>query len=84
MAIIVLWSKAVPSVVYFHKRVWPDVRLIYLLVPVGLGACAISLAVCRIIVGKRDPKGRCRKCGYDLSGNVSGVCPECGSEVDLR
>jgi hypothetical protein len=24
-------------------------------------------------------KGTCRKCGYDLSGNVSGVCPECGS-----
>lgn len=22
--------------------------------------------------------GHCRKCGYDLTGNVSGVCPECG------
>ena len=21
---------------------------------------------------------RCRSCGYDLTGNVSGVCPECG------
>lgn len=21
----------------------------------------------------------CRKCGYDLRGNVSGICPECGS-----
>jgi hypothetical protein len=20
----------------------------------------------------------CRGCGYDLTGNVSGVCPECG------
>ena len=20
----------------------------------------------------------CRRCGYDLTGNVSGVCPECG------
>lgn len=24
---------------------------------------------------------RCWKCGYDLTGNVSGVCPECGMEV---
>lgn len=23
--------------------------------------------------------GVCRSCGYDLRGNVSGVCPECGS-----
>ena len=24
--------------------------------------------------------GHCR-CGYDLTGNTSGVCPECGVEV---
>jgi hypothetical protein len=28
------------------------------------------------------PKGCCRKCGYDLTGNVSGVCPECGKPFD--
>jgi hypothetical protein len=28
-----------------------------------------------------DPT-RCRACGYDLTGNVSGVCPECGSRLD--
>jgi predicted amidophosphoribosyltransferase len=22
--------------------------------------------------------GHCRKCGYNLTGNISGVCPECG------
>ena len=22
--------------------------------------------------------GRCRGCGYDLTGNASGACPECG------
>ena len=25
--------------------------------------------------------GRCPTCGYDLTGNVSGVCPECGKET---
>ncbi len=24
------------------------------------------------------PPSHCPKCGYDLTGNVSGVCPECG------
>ncbi|MCC6360305.1 MAG: hypothetical protein IT450_16300 [Phycisphaerales bacterium] len=24
----------------------------------------------------------CRPCGYNLTGNVSGVCPECGRKVD--
>jgi hypothetical protein len=24
------------------------------------------------------PPGCCRRCWYDLTGNVSGVCPECG------
>jgi len=23
--------------------------------------------------------GHCQKCGYDLTGNVSGRCPECGT-----
>lgn len=22
--------------------------------------------------------GRCQNCGYNLTGNISGVCPECG------
>ena len=26
----------------------------------------------------------CVKCGYDLTGNVSGVCPECGEGVKER
>lgn len=25
-----------------------------------------------------ERRGLCRSCGYDLTGNVSGVCPECG------
>jgi hypothetical protein len=24
----------------------------------------------------------CRECGYNLTGNVSGICPECGAEVE--
>jgi len=29
---------------------------------------------------QRLKRGLCGKCGYDLRGNVSGVCPECGND----
>ena len=46
----------------------------------------IPFAVClmaTLILWRRDrrpPQGRCR-CGYDLTGNTSGFCPECGKGV---
>jgi len=30
---------------------------------------------------RRRPLGQCAKCGYDLTGNASGVCPECGQST---
>jgi hypothetical protein len=30
---------------------------------------------------QREASGRCRTCGYDLTGNVSGRCPECGTDL---
>ena len=32
--------------------------------------------------GVRREIGLCVRCGYDLTGNVSGVCPECGTQVE--
>jgi hypothetical protein len=28
---------------------------------------------------KPNPANACRECGYDLTGNTSGRCPECGA-----
>jgi hypothetical protein len=28
------------------------------------------------------PAGFCVKCGYNLTGNVSGICPECGQPIE--
>lgn len=28
---------------------------------------------------RRVRKGRCSSCGYDLTANTSGICPECGT-----
>ena len=50
-------------------------------VPVVLFATYPTLAFIRGPLRRysRRRKGWCVKCGYDLTGNVSGVCPECGS-----
>lgn len=31
---------------------------------------------------RRRRRGLCIRCGYNLTGNVSGVCPECGTEIE--
>ncbi|MCB9850951.1 MAG: hypothetical protein H6817_09645 [Phycisphaerales bacterium] len=31
---------------------------------------------------KHRAPGSCSQCGYDLTGNTSGVCPECGRPTD--
>ncbi|MBN1511055.1 MAG: hypothetical protein JXB13_03495 [Phycisphaerae bacterium] len=30
---------------------------------------------------RRWKRGHCVNCGYNLTGNVSGVCPECGTPI---
>jgi predicted amidophosphoribosyltransferase len=32
---------------------------------------------------RRRKRGLCVNCAYDLTGNVSGICPECGARVEL-
>ena len=33
---------------------------------------------------RRRRQGLCTECGYDLTGNVSGKCPECGTPVSAK
>lgn len=44
-------------------------------IPLTVAAIPGLLLWCR---GRRPPKGHCPSCGYDLTGNVTGVCSECG------
>jgi len=52
--------------------------------PFALATSAPPAAWCAVRLRRRRNKkrqalrGHCRGCGYDLTGNVSGVCPECG------
>lgn len=44
-------------------------------------AAAVVAVVVYGVLSRRgvDSETCCRACGYDLTGNLSGRCPECGS-----
>jgi hypothetical protein len=46
------------------------------------GYTLVTLFRSRIRRYRRRTGGRCSECGYDLFGNESGVCPECGTACD--
>ena len=53
--------------------------------PLWLPLAAIGLTT--IVVWRRGLlrlPGTCQKCGYNLTGNVSGVCPECGMPTSSK
>lgn len=59
---------------------WPDGRAVaYLPIWVFLALLAVATAVLWWFDRRRIPAGHCRRCGYDLTGNISGRCPECGT-----
>ena len=55
-------------------------------VPLPAAAVLLLIAPFSVVVNwgaqrKRVKLGLCARCGYDLTANTSGVCPECGSKV---
>ena len=66
-----LWRRIVPAVV------------------VGVLVCMIiawpGVVLAAVLAGRR-PHARSHRgrCGCDLTGNVSGVCPECGEKIRVR
>ncbi len=54
---------------------------------VFFGGLQWFLVAWRHVVYRRPKPAKgnlCRKCQYNLTGNVSGVCPECGTPIDRR
>ena len=65
---------------------WPFVgsnaNCTQILIPLWLPLLALALPVAFLWYrDRRPPKGRCQSCGYNLTGNTSGLCPECGTEI---
>jgi hypothetical protein len=54
-----------------------DLIFFYLVLP---PAAALITVVVWPKPRRRDPR-YCRACAYDLTGNVSGICPECGTAI---
>ena len=56
-------------------------------VPAWFAACVLFVGPIPIALRgpyrrwRRRRQGQCLKCGYSLTGNTSGVCPECGTDV---
>jgi hypothetical protein len=52
----------------------------------GASMAALLAALCAIMRRFKRNIGPacCSMCNYDLTGNVSGVCPECGSDATAR
>lgn len=53
----------------------------WLLGAAALGLATLGSALLRTVFRHPPRPGTCKRCGYDLTGNVSGRCPECGTPV---
>ncbi len=54
------------------------------IVLLSAAGCWLSCLVASLVledVVLQYPDGHCRTCGYDLTENESGVCPECGTDL---
>jgi hypothetical protein len=54
----------------------------------GFGIAILHLSIVATLlfttlatIAARERPGVCKSCGYDLAGNVGGVCPECGVDA---
>lgn len=60
-----------------------SIRAAYWLLPLAAAAYpAIYFLIAGIRRFRRRP-GHCLHCDYDLTGNESGVCPECGTDIEM-
>jgi len=49
---------------------------------IGWISCvAVAAILWRKLPNVYEGIGRCYRCGYNLKGNVSGRCPECGTTI---
>ena len=71
-----LFHRTVPAP--FGAVLWAVLKPLLLVLPAGAG-----WAVYQAVRSRSASRGlsRCPRCGYDLTGNVSGVCPECGGGI---
>lgn len=84
-----------PLIAQYTSRGWrlgrntTDTEMLRMAMVISAYVVGLSL-VCRFaarLSGRwsgysKFPAGHCQTCGYDLTGNVSGRCPECGRAIE--
>lgn len=61
---------------------WTITRWVLVVFFLAVSAAAVAVAVpfgWEWHRWQRARRGRCARCGYDMTGNESGTCPECGA-----
>ncbi len=56
-------------------------RFHFTLFPIDFALAVGALSLGWIMLRRKPRIGHCDRCDYDLTGNVSGICPECGCTV---
>jgi len=77
--ICMLWLGCAPFLPLMLAVLWTKSLLVPMFIAVVgylLTLAGFSLFLPNVV---EHTTGHCRKCGYDLTGNVSGICPECGT-----
>jgi hypothetical protein len=73
----------------FEREKQQGTSSLRLVIPFWAIVVLTSLApICWLLKWRRDRShfgaGRCTSCGYNLTGNTSGICPECGTPVPRK
>ena len=74
IAITILWVE-----VFNFPAGWPRITLLIM----GLSLASIwqNRRIAARLPETLAREGRCTKCGYDLTNNAGGPCPECGETI---
>jgi predicted Zn-ribbon and HTH transcriptional regulator len=69
---------------YGHEVI-KGTQIRYVTIPLWMPLLALLLFAALLVYRDRTRRfpGFCHKCGYNLTGNASGRCPECGSSVPM-
>jgi hypothetical protein len=71
-----------PDMLAWKRLRFGTLRVLYLELPLWMPFLLFAtLAAIWLVRDRRIPLGHCEQCGYNLTANVSGICPECGAPI---
>lgn len=77
------WANApLVDLATWYPRIQLHAVMSWIELPLWLVLSASVLATTWLWRPSRSRKKGCVECGYSLTGNVSGVCPECGTAIE--